>query len=745
MLHEILLSLSGYQSEFFEKVRSGDQQDHGVHSFTSEPERAMLETLAHIAQLHLTIKQAAARVANSHASVVCRSIASAIADIHLSAFCKKVIEVEASILQRDSGFVGGYGIVPLSTIVGEFAPWTRRLEWLARLLQFAETHQEEASNRKYCTSNSLLDFLELETRTGYSDLEAMAVSLLVAGQKVWMRSVASWTLYGKMPVFGQDDFFIQPNPHRTGVLDGYIVARPLLPRFVAPLAAEAILAVGNALCQLQAQSQGDTSIQVMELLPKHLRILESLQYPLNPSILQLAVEEIDSSISQHALSHILPLQQILGVLDVVHRFMLLRNGEFATGLLEHASDKVRSRQTAPSAKPVRKVGRVDDLTIKEVELSSILSKTWDQLAALQSEQALDDESFNLARGLLNLSNVKEADVKSIPVSTIMPNLTALNIILAPDSNMKFFLSDSDLTSYSAINACLLSIRRTAIQLYQLWKLTPQRRCHPTPLGPPMSASPYGQTALAARRTREHTRSVTMRAHWATTSKALFVMNQLDAYLHGEIIHNSWEHFQDWLQGDLRPSSSRGGSRPGTSSSTKTASSGSGRSKQMNDPRTLAKGHHAFLQALFRGLLLNNGAYVAALKHVLGAVDHYVALFSRLTGIWSGLDLQEDEGVIDAFSNYKDEERLVTAEMARSRTGLEEGIGDLVAKLKEAERQRDTDGVGGGLEGLDLEGIRGFVPWKARNMERLIMKLDYLAGGIAKDDVDKLVDEDDHDE
>ena len=73
--------------------------------------------------------------------------------------------------------------------------------------------------------------------------------------------------------------------------------------------------------------------------------------------------------------------------------------------------------------------------------------------------------------------------------------------------------------------------------------------------------------------------------------------------------------------------------------------------------------------------------------------------------------------------------------------MEGNIGELVAKLTEAERQRDVDGLTGGLEGLELENTRGFVPWKGRNMERLVMKLDYLTGATAEREyMDKLVDD-----
>ncbi|ETN41959.1 uncharacterized protein HMPREF1541_03898 [Cyphellophora europaea CBS 101466] len=740
MLHEILLSLSGYQSEIFEKVKNTEHHVEGIHNFTSEPERAMLETLAHIAQLHIDIKQIAARIASDHSSVVCRGVASAILDVHLAAFRKKIIQVEHSILRQDSSYVGGYGIVPLSTVVSDFAPWTRPLEWLLKVTRVAGRQSEQESAKGYCTGNEMLDFLHSETHTGYADVEELAVSLLITAQKMWMRSVASWILYGRLPTLGTGDFFIQQNPNRTSVVDDYILDRTLVPRFVSRSSAESMLAIGNALCQLQVQNRGTRGSQTMALLPKHLRILETLEYPLNQSILQLAVEEIDCSISQNVLSEIVPLHQILGVLDVVHRFMLLSNGEFATALIEHAGDKIRLRQTAPAVKPARKVGRIDDLTITDAELNSILTKSWDELAALQTGQAVDDETFNLARGMLALHGIQEGERHFIPLATLMPNATVLDLKLAVDSTLKLFLSPADLRSYAAINAYLLSIRRTELHLSHLWKLTPQRRCYPTPFGPPISASPYGQSALASRRTREQARSTAMRRHWATASKALFVVNELDAYLHGEVIRNSWDHFQGWLQEGSRPSSSRSGSRPGTASSAKTASTGLSRSKQMNDPRTLAKGHHTFLSALYSGLLLNNAEFVKALRELLNSVDHYIALFSRLSSIWSGLDLQEDEGVVDAFSNYKEEERTVLAETTRSRIIIEEGVGVLVERLKDAERKRDAEGPIGAMDGLDLHAASVFIPWKGRNMERLIMKLDYLAGAHAQDVQEKLVDD-----
>lgn len=52
---------------------------------------------------------------------------------------------------------------------------------------------------------------------------------------------------------------------------------------------------------------------------------------------------------------------------------------------------------------------------------------------------------------------------------------------------------------------------------------------------------------------------------------------------------------------------------------------------------------------------------------------------------------------------------------------------LVVRLKEADKQKSVDDVTSNLSQLDLQRER-FVPWQSRIMDRLIMKLDLLAGG-----------------
>ena len=130
MLHEILLSLSGQPSPLFNPETEGGAISEDAFPLVSPPEKALLASLAHLSRLHTDLRTHTALISSSHPSVICRAVSTAISSRHLGEFQRKILEVEKSILVEDSGYVGGYGIVPLSTIVGEFSPWTRRLEWL---------------------------------------------------------------------------------------------------------------------------------------------------------------------------------------------------------------------------------------------------------------------------------------------------------------------------------------------------------------------------------------------------------------------------------------------------------------------------------------------------------------------------------------------------------------------------------------------------------------------------------------
>jgi hypothetical protein len=244
------------------------------------------------------------------------------------------------------------------------------------------------------------------------------------------------------------------------------------------------------------------------------------------------------------------------------------------------------------------------------------------------------------------------------------------------------------------------------------------------------------------------------------NKALYVLNELGAYFQGEVVHGNWEHFRTWIEqeGNRRPGSARSlklTSRPGTASSTGAKSmktsqlststvsrNGINTTSARHDPVALAQAHRVYLRHLSDTLLLGRRDLVEALRHVLITVDHFIALFSRLQSAWQGLDLQEDEGVVDVLSDFAKEEREVLEEMSRSGKLLEEGLGALVANIGMVEHDREKDDVTALEDGVDALGLDSiYVPRRVRTIDRLVMKLDMLEGTKAADENDKMYDDD----
>ena len=418
MLQEILLSLSSYHSEIWETVTSNDGKTRGVHDYISEPEQAMLQVLGHISRLHIQIKHTTARLAAGHKSVICRAIYSAIDDVHLAAFRQQVLKVEAAILSQDAAYVGGYGIVPLSTIVSDFQPWTRRLEWLSSVTDYAEVSGTTKNSSIHCMGKAMLDWLDSETNTGYLDIEALATQLLTTGQKVWLRIAASWILYGKLPVFGSEDLFVQRNVKALSILDQYVIEESMIPNFVTSASAECMLAIGSAVNHIQSHISNShgalpSNTRASIMMPKHLRALESLPYPINASVFEGTMTGIDESISQNALSQLLSFEDISRMLRVIQEYVPLGNGEFAVSVIEHATAMISVRQQPSTAKPVRKIGRSDDLILRDSELNNLLAKCWDEFAALQSGISFEDDVFSLARKMLVLRNVHAKRLRSL--------------------------------------------------------------------------------------------------------------------------------------------------------------------------------------------------------------------------------------------------------------------------------------------------------------------------------------------
>jgi hypothetical protein len=770
MLHEILLSLSGHSSPLLQRASKNEpaQDDETYFLQLSPPERALLSKLAYLSDLHIRVKRNTEEISSFHTSVICRAVSSTIASKHLKQFRMKVLEVESSILSKDARFVGGYDIVPLSTVVGEFAPWSRRLEWLRDVVQFMLPTKEQGKSSKAadCSGPAIIDFLRHELHTGYEDLQEMARSLVGAAETSWLRQLSSWLLYGTLSSFGARDFFIhadEPRDAASPATSEFLLDSTLVPGFISPGSVKSILFIGRSLNQIRSQMPATASDPVVDMIPTHLDYLQSLTSPINTLALSSVLSAIRLSVSQNALSQMLPLPRVLEVLDVLHDFLLLGRGEFAVSLIHHTDQRLRDRhRSLDPRRPVRKAGRLDDIILKDGEVAEVLKQTFDELITLQGDEDLSDDTLDTGQQLLRFSIDKSPPhtqhSHAITFrSFLFPTPTLLTVFLPTDSPLRLFLSPADLRAYSIIHAYLLSIRRADMHLSSLWKLTSLRRCHPRPLGPPLSSTRAGGAKLATQRRREDARARKMRCYWAITGKALLLVSELGGYFQGEVIKNHWEHLQNWIH-SFQPSgkspSSVRGSRPSTASSAREAenlrashntfgtshsSQGLNDTRQMpnrNDPATLAQAHQSYIRSLVGALLLTHAGFVSTLRELLSNIDHFVALFERLLPVQHGLDLQEDEGVVDALANYAADEKDILSEMERSRILLERCLMDLVEKVRDVDEQRGTDNINFQLMTDDFDdmgfGEAAYVPWRGRTVDRLTMRLECVAGDVAAD-------------
>ncbi|TAQ85712.1 hypothetical protein B7494_g5983 [Chlorociboria aeruginascens] len=752
MLHEILLSLSGHPSPLLTADHSSPT------SILSPPEKALLSSVAHLSNLHCKLLTHTATIASTHPSSICQAVATAIRSTHLARFQRKVLEVEDSILRKDAGSVGAYNIVPLTAIVGQFSEWTRRMEWFLEIAEFMM--REIAREGKNATGAMLIDRLSDAIQTGYVDIEEAALSLVKIAETTWLKQVSAWILYGRLPSFGMDDFFVQQ------VIDGdieeYESKRELLPAFVSTSTASSLLFIGRSLNHIRVKSISSSTSPELGLLSSHLRQLSTLNFPINSAGFSRVISSIRLSLSQTTLQKLLPLSKVVEILSVLREFFLLGRGEFAIALITEADEKIRSRWRRADNLAYDKRDGVENIAVKEGEVSAVLARTWAAMGALQSQNQDqdEDEQLELARDLIQLTITKSTPTSSkqsqssstSPTSSIaatpfrnlllsVPVVLNLNI----PSPLDLFLTPADVQTYSSINAYLLSIHRAHLRLTDLWKITSLRRHHPPPPGPPYGSSIRGREKVHILRERAKERSAAMRSVWATSSAAVFFLAETQAYLQGEVVQGTWLGFQKWLSGE---SSSRPPS-PSYPPCKKEAQENfdeediwlqAGKSsplpqtqteKYTHDPQTLASAHRRYLSTLSTNLLLTQPSFTHPLYTLLQQIDNLVALVHRMHSIWNSLDLESDEGVVDAFSDFRKEEGDVRSQLRLVADKVRAGIEVLVNAL------RDMDGVKvgwefGGVvaEGGDGEWLLGdreegeYRPRKVGRVDRLLMKLDF---------------------
>lgn len=718
MLREVLLALSGHPSPLF--VDLGDND----FPLLSPSERALLQSIGKLSQLHRRLKRHLESISSNHSSIACRAVATSVQQTHLARFQQRILDVESKILKRDASMVGAYNIVPLASVVGEFDDWHRLMAWYWQVACYIQQPTESGSGNADkrttgCTTALLVDRLRSEAQTGFPEIEYAATQLTRVAETAWLRQLSGWIVYGKLPAYGAQDFFVQQETSSDS--HAFIKRKGLLPAFVNQRTASSILFIGKSLHQVQnhrnvtraASIQSHINFKETDVASEHLQLLSQLSLPITASQLSRTVSEIRQSLSRNVLQHLLPMEMTLQVLSCLRLFFLLNRGEFAVALISEAENRLNVRQQSMGRllqqDPVR---AMQGLSIKDAELSQALLRVWKAMAVEVDD--IEDDMMDFAQRHISLASAKmelsrPSTADSTAASFPSPSTIAFNDLLFPSptelnlsvvSPLDLFLSRHDIATYSAISSYLLAIRRAHQRLSDLWRRTSARRTVSSSREP------------AARRL-DNRRATATRKVWATCSAAIFLLSETAAFFEGEIIKGSCDHFQEWVQAAPSTVSMDGGE-------TKTGNESQQKPMQ-RDPETLATGHRIFLASLTYALLLTDHAYTAELRSLLGNVDNLIAFFIRLLDLQHKVDLEADTTGESSFT--AEEERNAALDLDRSRKKVDSAMKSVVNRLRQLDQERI-----GSERYLNLRASAGeegdFEVWKGGGVDRLLMKLEF---------------------
>ena len=740
MLHEVLLALSGHSSPIFEDTSS--------FPHVTPPENALLKSLGNLAALHRALKSHTARVAAEHPSNVCRAVANAIRSKQLSRFQKTILDVEKRILSSNPSHVGAYKVVPLASLMGDFKPWARLLEWLWELLCFIMPAEYEVDRDKgwklVASGPNTIDRLRQECVTGYVEIEKMATDLVNTAETAWLRQLSVFLINNEQISW---DFFIQRTSSRHG--SKLRVRKRNLPNFVSTSAALSILHVAKASTYLDQtlRKSENNSPRSTERIPgtsdskfEQTKTLSSLQIPISKDRFAAIIHSIRTSSSRQLTTAVLPSTEIITTIIKLQRFFLLQRVDFTDALVTQADRHIRNRHSQLQGRAAREdVQSLTSVTMTEGELGNVLSRTWTEMSAhMGRDQSIDPDlewaRENLTLGLVThttedptddeleldrLDNRLLADKSSFN-DFLLAAPTQLGLRLQPPLDL--ILNTEDLGTYTTIHAYLLSIRRAHLHLTSLWRHAALRRGAAFTAGP---RSSYKSRMFASEKLRKRfsERDKAMRMHWATCSRSIYLLLELGEHLISQVGSASWRTFETWVQGG---SSSKRQSEGNESAAEQNGVSYNATAPDMpdeeshealNDPETIAQAHRHYLATLYNELMLDRPKYTRSLRNLLLRIDHFIALIRRLQAIQAKLDLA-DEGVDDGFSKkYLTEEQDV-------HTGLKDAdkrVRASIEYLKDAMRTTGNDARN--VLSAVIDSNTGFEPWSGGNIDRLLMRLD----------------------
>lgn len=684
-------------------------------------------------------------------------------------------------LKRESGVVGGYDIVALSSVKREFDGWDRILQYLEGLADLMLSGLSvvdcvAAKDREWIKGAQLINRLRKDIHTGYPTLEQVSLHLLEVAETAWLRQLSTWVLYGRLPNLGEADFFVaekEGDGERVGdsdvMLKDFKAEKDLLPEFVTDETASSILFIGRSLSHVRirggassytpaAKSTSSTvatlsgSSPELGLLPTHLAFLQTLRSPLVPQEFSSVIASIRLSLSRHTLHTLLPPQKIVDVLYVFREFFLLGRGEFATTAVAQADESVRNRFRG------KNTALISNSILKEGEVAAVLTRTYSILSSFQNEE-IHDERLDLARDYVYLSlqkpksdapfpSAKKLGKDATPFSDLLLGApVCLNYQIAWP--MELFLTQSDVDKYDRIFGYLMASRKCLIKLQELWYKRRKK-----------TALPGFGTASNQRRESLNRRSQKERFIWATAGLVVFFLETLGAYWQGEVIEPSFNQLIGILGGPWGQRKSKSRKRKRSDSTTTTrgrfsddsslsssegemdaggdidmasvaASGGTATTKPVRiketpetqqDPESLSKAHRLFLNFLLQALFLSDPSFSSTYRQLLEISQNLCAWIARLEPLHNLADLGVDKPKDIGASKVSDQ-MVELEEGCRQARKL---LGRLVERLHEIDEKRGKGAEA--LVGLIMHGGEDDGSGGGGKVDRLLMRLNWDSMG-----------------
>jgi len=219
------------------------------------------------------------------------------------------------------------------------------------------------------------------------------------------------------------------------------------------------------------------------------------------------------------------------------------------------------------------------------------------------------------------------------------------------------------------------------------------------------------------------RTEAQRKIWATCTAANLLISEISAYMLGQVVPASWGTFYAWATGKAEQAQSHSRDAEDLDNETPTVAGAFLNSAIAeaphirHDPETLATGHRSFLAALSHRLLLTDATFVKELRALMTSIDQIITSFVRLQQLRNIIDAEE----ADDSHMPRGEEQEIDLQLDRARKRTDSAMRSVTARLRATDEER----LGSDFESrLALDDNSEFVPWKAGNLNMLLMKLDF---------------------